>query len=181
MMLLLPAVYSLWSIFGCLSATGPTADTAAAHGDQQNAAIAALVKAEVTAAVQTELHAMVQASIDAAVFSIRNELHAAIGDIGDKIAAAPTTASTGGRDSTVWNISLQNMAGKAGWLLAPGIAAGWWMSKKRTIGALDTVIRAIEIQQCEHCKRAVQAQKNATADQRVQVVCERMNGLATKG
>lgn len=110
------------------------------EGDQQNAAVAGIVKAEV----------------------------------GDKPVAAPTTGGHAGRDSTVWNISVQNMAGKAGWLAVLGIAAGWWRSWKKTIGALDTVIRAIEIGECETCKRTVQAQDNHAADQRVQVVSKRM-------
>jgi len=151
------AATSALVLIGACAAGGR--NTAAVVGDQQNAALAAMVKAEVALAMTT--------AVEAAVVSLRQEF---------KLTNAPTTTAPAGRDSTVWNINFQDAAGKAGWLFVPTIAAGWWASRKKTLGALDTVIRAIEIGECETCKRAVQAQENRTADQRVQVVSQRMNG-----
>lgn len=88
--------------------------------------------------------------------------------VGDK-TEAPTTA---GRD--VWNISFGDVLGKAGWLLLPSVGAGWWMSKKKTTRALDTVIESIEQKQCVGCKRCIEAKGNLTVNKRAAVVSAKM-------
>ena len=128
---------------GCLSGGH---SRGAVEGDNQNAAIAALIKAEVTAAMEL------------AVVSIRKEFKTSTGDI------------AGGAGSTITQITFQNVAGKAGWLFVPGIAAGWWSSRKKTVAALDTVIGAIEDKQCAECKACVRAAKNAAVNRRAAIV-----------
>ena len=82
---------------------------------------------------------------------------------------SPTTA---GRD--VWNISFGDVLGKAGWLLLPGVGAGWWMSKRRTVAALDTVIGAIEQVRCNDCKRKVALYGNGLVNKRVAAVSAKL-------
>lgn len=122
---------------------------------------AVTAKADVDATIRTAI----ELALNAALVAFRQEL---------KASAAHSTGSEAGRDSTVWNITLQNVAGKAGWLVVPTIAAGWWASKRRTVAALDTVIASIEQKKCQDCKRCVELKNNPTVNERVAVVSAKL-------
>ena len=87
-----------------------------------------------------------------------------------KVEAKPTTKSDAGRDSTVWNISFQDVTGKAGYAV-PLLIAGWWITKRRGGKAVDTLIEAIETSapkdETRAVRRAIAKHENCWINKRV--------------
>jgi len=83
----------------------------------------------------------------------------------------PKTESTAGRDSTVWNVSLQTVADNAGW---GGTIMGLILTVQATIKArrrdhiASTVVHATD--DCPDCKAAVNAKHDKAVNEYVEYV-----------
>ena len=90
-----------------------------------------------------------------------------------KLQAEPKTESKAGRDSTVWNITFQDVTNKVGYTL-PICLGGWFLNRRRLYRALDNVIESIEQKECIECKHCVASKYNMFLDKRTQIVSARI-------
>ena len=78
--------------------------------------------------------------------------------------------ASAGRDSTIWNISFQDVTGKAGYAI-PLLIVGWWITKRRGGKAVDTLIEAIETSapkdETRAVRRAIAKRENCWINKRV--------------
>jgi hypothetical protein len=86
--------------------------------------------------------------------------------------------SSAGRDSTIWNVSFQDVTGKAGWLAPTAVVAGgWWVSRRKLRGGIRTCVTALEYTQCEDCQRCVERANNAVINKEVARMKKRLGKL----